>query len=70
MGIKGYVQRRTFIGEVITIHDLERGFGIISYDKRLNRGAEEGMAPFRAGLNALKKGETLEGCFHNLNCHM
>ena len=71
MSLKGYIQRKKeVIGEVRTIHDLERVIGIISYARRMIRGAEEVLAPLRADLKSFKKGETSEEWFRNLDCHV
>ena len=71
MTLKGYIQRkREVIGEVRTIHDLERVIGIISYARRVIRKTEEVLAPLRADLKAFKKGETSTAWFRALDSHI
>ena len=71
MTLKKYIQKKKeVIGEVRTIHDLERVIGIISYARRVIRRTEEVLAPLRADLKAFKKGETSEEWFQNLDCHV
>ena len=68
MTLKDYIQRkREVIGEVRTIHGLERVIGIISYARRVIRKTEEVLAPLRADLKAFKKGETSPEWFRALD---
>ena len=57
MASKKYIQRkREVIGEVKTIHDLERVIGIISYARRVIKKTEEVLASLRSDLKAFRKG--------------
>ena len=71
MSLKEYILKKgEAIGKVRTIHDLERAIGIISYARRVIRSTEEILAPLRADLKRLKKGDVSEQWFQDLDCHI
>ena len=71
MSFKGYLQiKQEQLGEVKSVHDLERVIGIISYARRVAKATEEILAPLRADLRVLKSGQCSEEWFQQLKEHV